>query len=213
MIEHSKEEKQAAAAAIHKLHVQQMLDKCEDLGHQALGTEIIHEEYDDEEGQLQLDDLVMTPTHMKDGTHKVQDSLEEIDPNNISDTTSCDITAPNLQIGMVKNVLKPKITKDMNVEGLTEDTTSNKLVCDPSTAELGHKKIDKKTKGTAANTLVVVGKDEDFQTVSKNGKAVKKKKGLHKPLKQKCVQDLMRKHNLDIFCYWRRNYAYMMLII
>ncbi|KZV32592.1 hypothetical protein F511_15757 [Dorcoceras hygrometricum] len=101
----------------------------------------------------------------------------------------------------------------MNVEGLTEDTTSNKLVCDPSTAELGHKKIDKKTKGTAANTLVVVGKDEDFQTVGKNGKAVKKKKGLHKPLKQKCVQDLMRKHNLDIFCYWRRNYAYMMLII
>ncbi|KZV34821.1 hypothetical protein F511_00723 [Dorcoceras hygrometricum] len=75
---HSKEEKQTAAAAIHKLSVQQMLEKLEELGHEAFGTEIIHEEDDNEEGRLQLDDLVMTPTQIEDGAHEVQDPVEEV---------------------------------------------------------------------------------------------------------------------------------------
>ncbi|KZV44387.1 hypothetical protein F511_24090 [Dorcoceras hygrometricum] len=78
MIEHSKEEKQAAAAAIHKLHVQQTLDRFEELRREAFGTEIIHKEENNEEGQLQLDDLVMAPAQMEDSAHEVQDPAEEV---------------------------------------------------------------------------------------------------------------------------------------
>ncbi|KZV13983.1 hypothetical protein F511_44668 [Dorcoceras hygrometricum] len=75
MVEHSKEEKQAAATAIHKLHVQQTLDRFEELRHEAFGTEIIHKEENNEEGQLQLDDLVMAHAQMEDSAHEVQDPL------------------------------------------------------------------------------------------------------------------------------------------
>ncbi|KZV19998.1 hypothetical protein F511_26756 [Dorcoceras hygrometricum] len=45
--------------------------------HQLYNDKITHEEDDDEEGQLQLDDLVMAPVQMEEGAHEVHDPVEE----------------------------------------------------------------------------------------------------------------------------------------
>ncbi|KZV36295.1 hypothetical protein F511_18710 [Dorcoceras hygrometricum] len=50
----------------------------EELRREAFGTEIIHKEENNEEGQLRLDDLVMAPAQMEDSAHEVQDPVEEV---------------------------------------------------------------------------------------------------------------------------------------
>ncbi|KZV43900.1 hypothetical protein F511_37518 [Dorcoceras hygrometricum] len=111
-------------------------------------------------------------------TSKVAPHVPNDDLANISATLSNIIDATNQHAVIDKNSKK---NKSLTSKGALGDGTTNKISNQaksdsiPAAEIVDNRKMDKKPKAASTPILLPV-KDDEFQTVGKNGKAVKKKK-------------------------------------
>ena len=104
MNSYTKEEQAVAAAAIRKVHMQQVLVKLVKESIEVDGIEIIGKEESDEcEDELKMEDVQEAPVCLESYKHKVQNPLKEINLG----------TDQELRITYISSLLKPELKKEI----------------------------------------------------------------------------------------------------